>query len=66
MNFTQTTVKKIFIEVIIPADKQVTMTYYNRQSWIEEKVPLLLDFIESSGGETMFLVAFALNILPLL
>lgn len=35
MNFTQTTVKKIFIEVIIPADKQVTMTSYDRQSWIE-------------------------------
>lgn len=35
MNFTQTTVKKIFIEVIIPADKQVKMTYYKRQSWIE-------------------------------
>jgi len=34
MKFTQTTLKKIFTEIKIQADKQVTMTSYNRQNWI--------------------------------
>lgn len=35
MNFTQTTVLNIFTEIIKQADKQVTMTPYNGQNWIE-------------------------------